>query len=201
MLDLEGRTQDSQQLAKNDQPLRRMMEDQNVYISTIATGLQLCVEVLYSWTGRVVEVRRGYGSKLGVGARTIYAYSVGIRRVLRGTHLKLGLFSRLLSESGPALRSLGLFTLVGHMSWSLWADAQQDISHSLHSLKPSKKSINSGWFHAPFSSPSRTTRSLITWSITWCVTCRSVWSGYLRVWTTWIAAQASSAVNPNSIEC
>ncbi|OBT92003.1 hypothetical protein VE01_09957 [Pseudogymnoascus verrucosus] len=36
MLDLEGRTQDSQQSAKNDQPLKRMMEDQNIYISTIA---------------------------------------------------------------------------------------------------------------------------------------------------------------------
>ena len=52
MVDLEGRTQDLQQSAKNDQLLKRMMEDQNIYISTIATGLQLYVEVLYSWVNR-----------------------------------------------------------------------------------------------------------------------------------------------------
>lgn len=45
MLDLEYRRPDSQQSANNIPPLKRMMEDQKIYITTIATGLQLYLKV------------------------------------------------------------------------------------------------------------------------------------------------------------
>ena len=41
MLDLEDRTADSQKLATSNGSLKRMMEDQNIYISTIAIGITI----------------------------------------------------------------------------------------------------------------------------------------------------------------
>jgi hypothetical protein len=89
---------DSQQSTKSDPPLRGIIEDQNKYISKIAMGFYNSIQIFYSQEEKGLSKSEwDIGSKIRVNARTIFAYSIIIRRVLDATELKLGRFPRIVS--------------------------------------------------------------------------------------------------------